>query len=397
MLEFITDFIARGLAPLPWWGYLAVALVTVHLTVTAVTLYYHRDQAHRALDLHPWLRGFFRFWVWLTTAMVCSQWVAVHRKHHAFVESEGDPHSPQILGLGHMLINGAGVYAQATQEPGIVAKYAHGTPDDRFERFCTRFPHLGVTVLAAAELLLFGAPGIAIWGLQMLAMPLLASALVNGVGHHSGYRNFETPDASTNVLPFGFLAGGEELHNNHHAFPGSAKFSVRWFEFDLGWCYIRALAAFGLAKVRRTYPRPRLAERPARIDLEAVRAVATNRLHVMRAYRREVLLPVLREELARRGHARLFRRHRRLLLRDARLLDAEALNRRERLIRRFPRLAAAWRYREGLRAIWEERATSNERVIERLRAWCQEAEESSLAGLAEFAARLRTYRATQTA
>ncbi|MGH8225810.1 MAG: fatty acid desaturase, partial [Gammaproteobacteria bacterium] len=266
MLAFIADFIARGLVPLPWWGYLAVALVTIHLTVTGVTLYYHRDQAHRALDLHPLLRYFFRCWVWLTTAMVCSQWVAVHRKHHAFVESEEDPHSPQILGLGYMLGHGAEVYARAIRKPGIVEKYARGTPDDRFERFCTRFPHLGVTVLGIAELLLFGAPGIAIWGAQMLAMPLLASALVNGLGHHSGYRNFETPDASTNVTPFGFLAGGEELHNNHHAFPSSAKFSVRRFEFDLGWCYIRALAALGLAKVRRTYPRPQLVAHPARID-----------------------------------------------------------------------------------------------------------------------------------
>ncbi|MGH8162224.1 MAG: DesA family fatty acid desaturase [Gammaproteobacteria bacterium] len=388
------EFIVHGLLPaLPWWVYLIVTAVTIHFTVVGVTLYYHRDQAHRALDLHPALRLFFRVWVWLTTAMVCSQWVAVHRKHHAFVETENDPHSPQILGLRRMLSAGAEVYSEATHEPGIVAKYAHGTPDDGFERFCTRFPHLGVTLLGIAELALFGAPGVAIWGAQMLAMPLLASSLVNGLGHHSGYRNFELPDASANVVPIGFIAGGEELHNNHHAFPSSAKFSVRPFEFDIGWCYIRALAALGLARVRRTYPHPRfVAPASSRLDIEALRAVITNRMHVLRAYRREVLLPVLREELARRSRKNHYRRDRRLLMRDAKLLDEAALTRRERLIARFPRLAAAWRYREGLRAVWEERSASNERVLERLRNWVNAAEASDLTGLAEFAARLRTYR-----
>ncbi|MGH8273279.1 MAG: DesA family fatty acid desaturase [Gammaproteobacteria bacterium] len=395
------EFISHGLLPaLPWWGYLALTFVTIHLTVVGVTVYYHRDQAHRALDLHPLLRGFFRFWVWSTTAMVVSEWVAVHRKHHAFVETENDPHSPQILGLRRMLGAGAEVYSKAVEEPGIVAKYARGTPDDRFEHFCARYKVAGVTVLGIIELALFGAPGVAIWAAQMLAMPLLASALVNGLGHHSGYRNFELPDASANVLPFGFIAGGEELHNNHHAFPSSAKFSLRPFEFDIGWCYIRALSALGLARVRRTYPRPHFspcAPSTPSLDVEALRAVVTNRMHVLRAYRREVLMPVLREELARRSRRRHFRRDRRLLMRDAKLLDEAALTRRKRLIARFPRLAAAWRYREGLRAIWEERAISNEGVLERLREWVATAEKSDLTGLAEFAARLRTYRLPQTA
>jgi stearoyl-CoA desaturase (delta-9 desaturase) len=392
------EFIAHGLLPyLPWWGYLVIAVATIHLTVVGVTLYFHRDQAHRSLDLHPVLRNFFRFWVWLTTAMAVSQWVAVHRKHHAFVETENDPHSPQILGLRRMLGAGAEEYAKAKVEPGIVAKYARGTPDDVFEHFCARFCIVGVSVLAVVELLLFGAPGVAIWGVQMLAMPLLASAVVNGVGHHSGYRNFETADASTNVVPIGFLAGGEELHNNHHAFPSSAKFSLRPFEFDIGWCYIRALVALKLARVRRTYPRPRVETNAARLDVDALRAVVTNRLHVLRAYRREVLLPVLREELSQRRRKKQFHHDRRLLLRDAKLLDEEALTRRERLIERFPRLAAAWNYREDLRAIWEERAVSNEGVLERLREWVANAETSDLTGLAEFAARLRTYRLPQTA
>lgn len=391
------EFIAHGLLPLSWWAYLIIAAVTVHATVIGVTLYYHRDQAHRSLDLHPLLRHVFRFWVWATTAMVCSQWVAIHRKHHAFVETENDPHSPQILGLRYFLGHGAEVYAEARRDPGIVAKYGRGTPDDRFEHFCARHPHVGVTVLGLVEVGLLGAPGLAIWAAQMLAMPLLASALVNGIGHHSGYRNFELPDASANVGPFGFIAGGEELHNNHHAFPSSARFSVRPFEFDVGWAYIRALAAFKLARVRRVYPRPRFSPSPSRLDVESLRAVVTNRMHVLRAYRREVLLPVLREELAHGRLGRYFRRDRRLLMRDERLLDDAALSRRERLIARFPKLQAAWHYREGLRAIWEERGHSNEKVLERFREWVSSAESSDITGLAEFAARLRTYRLSRAA
>ncbi|HEX5313712.1 MAG TPA: transposase [Gammaproteobacteria bacterium] len=386
------EFLPRGTVPLPWWGYVLVTAFTVHLTVIGVTIYYHRDQAHRALDLHPALRQFFRFWVWFTSAMVCHQWVAVHRKHHAFVEREGDPHSPQLLGLGHMLGNGARVYQLATMDPATIETYGRGTPNDWLERFYTRFPHLGVTVLLIVEIILFGLPGVAIWGIQMLNMPVLASGLINGVGHHSGYRNFDLPDASHNILPIGILAGGEELHNNHHAFPSSARFSVRRFEFDIGWMYIRVLSALGLARVRRVFPRPHLSERPARIDVDSVRAVVANRMHVLRAYRREVLIPMLRRELAERRRERQFRHMRRLLLKDSTLMDSSKLSQRERLIERYPGLAVAWRYRERLRAIWEERAASNERVRKSLSNWCQDAEASGIESLARFATRLTRYR-----
>jgi len=392
MLNTILESLAHGLLPLPWWGYLLVAAVTIHVTVIGVTLYYHRDQAHRALDLHPVLRQFFRCWVWATTAMVVHQWVAVHRKHHAFVEQEGDPHSPQLLGLKRMLLDGAQVYREATWDDDSIAAYRHGTPDDWLERHVYgRHNHLGVVTLLIVEAILFGLPGVAIWALQMLNMPVLASALINGVGHHSGYRNFDVPDASTNVTPIAFLAGGEELHNNHHAFPSSAKFSVRRFEFDIGWGYIRFLSALGLAKVRRTYPRPSFVPRASRIDLDAMRAVVTNRLHVLRAYRREVLMPLVRAEL-KRSQGGSMRRLRYLFVRDSRFLDRTALRDREHLIHRFPQLQTVWQYRENLRAIWEDRAASNERALERLRTWCHEAEQSGIKGLEEFAARLRTWR-----
>lgn len=392
MPNTILESLAHGLVPLPWWGYLMIAVVTIHVTVIGVTLYYHRDQAHRALDLHPLLRQFFRFWVWATTAMVVHQWVAVHRKHHACVEREGDPHSPQLLGLKYLLLNGAEVYRRATRDRESIAAYRHGTPEDWLEYLVYgHFPHLGVATLLLVEALLFGLPGIAIWALQMLSMPVLASALINGLGHHSGYRNFDVPDASTNVIPIALLSGGEGLHNNHHAFPGSAKFSVRRFEFDIGWVYIRIFSALGLARVRRTYPRPRFVTPASRMDLEAVRAVVTNRLHVLRAYRREVLMPLLRTELKRYG-AGSVRRLRYLLVRDSRFLDRTALRDRERLIGRLPQVQTGWKFRENLRAIWEDRAASNERALERLRAWCHEAEQSGIVGLAEFAARLRTWR-----
>ncbi len=396
MLHTILASIAHGAIALPWWGYLLIAAVSVHLTVIGVTLYYHRDQAHRALDLHPILRELFRFWVWFTTAMVVHEWVAVHRKHHAFVETEDDPHSPQVLGYHYLLGHGAEVYKRARNDSSIVENYRHGTPDDWLERqVYGRFPHLGVVVLLIVEAILFGAPGVAIWAVQMLAMPLLASALINGAGHHSGYRNFEVPDASTNVVPIGLIAGGEELHNNHHAFPSSAKFSVRRFEFDIGWAYIRVLSALRLARVRRTYPRPSFVPRATRFDLEAMRAVVTNRLHVLRAYRREVLMPLLRKEQGKMKGFSL-RRLRYVLVRDSRFLDRTALRDRQRLMERFPQVHTVWQYRENLRAIWEDRAASNERVLESLRAWCHEAEQSGIHGLEQFAARLRTWRLGST-
>lgn len=395
MLDTILPSVAHGLFTLPWWGYVLLAATSIHVTVMGVTLYYHRDQAHRALDLHPALRQFFRFWVWFTTAMVVHEWVAVHRKHHAHVETEEDPHSPQVLGYRYMLGHGAEVYKRARLDREAVASYSHGTPKDWLERrVYGGLPYLGVSTLLVLEAVLFGAPGVALWALQMLNMPVLASALINGAGHHSGYRNFDVPDASTNVIPIGLIAGGEELHNNHHAFPSSAKFSVRPFEFDIGWAYIRVLSALRLARVRRTYPRPAFAARATRFDLEAMRAVVTNRLHVLRAYRKEVLMPLLREHQQSAGFS--LRRLHYALVRDSRFLDGRTLRDRQRLMDRLPQVRTVWQYRENLRAIWEDRAASNERVLERLRAWCHEAEQSGIHGLEEFAARLRTWRLNST-
>lgn len=387
------QFIAHGLVTLPWWGYLIILAVTTHLSVVTVTLYYHRDQAHRALDLHPILRQFFRFWGWLSTGMVVREWVAVHRKHHAFVDREGDPHSPRLLGLNEILWNGAAAYGRATRDQDMIKKYSHGTPNDWLDqKLYSRYSFLGVSLLLVVEATLFGAAGVAMWALQMMNIPLLAAGVINGLGHAVGYRNFDTADASTNVSAIGIIAGGEELHNNHHAFPSSAKFSVRPYEFDVGWLYIKVLSSLRMAKVRRVYPRPQVAT-PRHIDLESVRAVFTNRMYVLREYHRGVLLPTLQHELDRyRASGYSFRALRRLFLRDATMLEEADRERRAQLLERSQKMATVWKFRERLREIWDERAASNDRLIEHLRRWCEEAEESGITALAEFSAYLASYR-----
>ena len=246
-----------GVLDLSFWGYVLAAFILVQITMMSVTLYLHRDQAHRAIDLHPALRHFFRFWIWSTSGMLTREWVAVHRKHHAFCETEDDPHSPQIYGLKKVLLEGAELYKAEAVVPDTLEKFGRGTPDDWLERnVYLRFPNAGIILTLLMNLLLFGVPGIIIFAVQMASMPVFAAGVINGLGHHSGYRNFECDDAATNVVPWGILIGGEELHNNHHAFPTSAKFSVRRWEFDIGWMYIRVLAFFGLASVRKVAPRP---------------------------------------------------------------------------------------------------------------------------------------------
>ena len=283
-----------GLLDLSFWGYVLATMVLVQITMMAVTLYLHRDQAHRALDLHPVLRHLFRFWIWCTSGMLTREWVAVHRKHHAFCETEGDPHSPRIFGLKKVLLQGAELYRTEKDNPETVEKFGRGAPDDWLERnIYLRFPFAGIILMVLTDLLLFGVPGIIIISIQMLAMPLFAAGVINGLGHHSGYRNFECDDAATNIVPWAFLIGGEELHNNHHAFPTSAKFSVRRWEFDIGWMYIRIFRALGLATVKRVAPRPLLVDEPAaQVDLNNLRAVMINRMHVLRDYTKRVTLPV---------------------------------------------------------------------------------------------------------
>lgn len=382
-----------GLLNLSLGGYALAALISVQITMMAVTLYLHRDQAHRALDLHPVLRHFFRFWVWCTSAQVTREWVAVHRKHHAFCETEGDPHSPVIFGIRKVLLEGAELYQAEKTNPETLEKFGRGTPDDWIERnLYTRFLNGGVALLILVDLLLFGIPGITIVAIQLAAMPVFAAGVINGLGHHSGYRNFECDDASTNIVPWGIFIGGEELHNNHHAFPTSAKFSVRKWEFDIGWMYICMLRPFGLVKVNRIAPRPQFREAVGRhAELDNLQAIIVNRMHVLRDYTRQVTLPVFDREKAIAAGNSALKRAKKLFVRQPMLLDDAAKIRLRELLSHHAALETVHQFRERLKVLWSGAQVSNENLLEQLQQWCVEAEASGIQALQDFSARLRSY------
>ena len=382
-----------GLLDLSFWGYVLATFIMIQITMMSVTLYLHRDQAHRALDLHPALRHFFRFWIFCTSGMLTKEWVAIHRKHHAYCETPDDPHSPVIYGIRKVLLEGAELYRAEKDNPETLEKFGRGTPDDWLEKnFYLRFPYSGVVLMVVADLLLFGVPGIIIIAIQMLSMPFFAAGVINGLGHYSGYRNFECDDAATNIVPWGVLIGGEELHNNHHAFPTSAKFSVRRWEFDIGWLYIRLFQVFGLAKVKKVAPKPVLQSPPStQIDLDNLRAIIINRMHVLRDYTKQVTLPVFRNEKAIAAGNAALRKARKLLVRQPMLLDESAKNRLSELLSDNAALETVHEFRERLRQLWSGANVSNEKLLAQLREWCAEAEASGIKVLEEFAARLRSY------
>ena len=287
----------EGLIALPWWGYIVVALTLTHITIAAVTIFLHRHQAHRALELHPSVSHFFRFWLWLTTGMVTKEWAAIHRKHHAKVETPDDPHSPIQVGIRKVMWQGAELYRQEAKNGETMEKYGHGTPDDWLERnLYMRHSAKGIALMFVINVALFGPLGITIWAIQMIWIPIFAAGIINGVGHYWGYRNYEVADASTNIVPWGILIGGEELHNNHHTFGSSAKFSSKWWEFDIGWAYINMMEALGLARVKKIPPELICDSAKQRIDIDTVKAVITARFLVMSQFAREVMRHVHREE-----------------------------------------------------------------------------------------------------
>ncbi len=386
-----------GALNLSFWGYVIVTLVMLQITMMAVTLYLHRDQAHRSLDLHPVLRHFFRFWIWCTSGMLTREWVAVHRKHHAFCETADDPHSPKIYGLKKVLLEGAELYRVEKNKPETVEKFGRGAPNDWLERnVYERVPYGGILLLIAADLLLFGVPGIIIIAVQMAAMPVFAAGVINGLGHHTGYRNFECDDAATNILPWGVFVGGEELHNNHHAFPTSAKFSVRRWEFDIGWFYICVLRALGLARVKKLAPKPVLAtEQNPSANIDNLRAIIVNRMHVLRDYSRQVTLPVLRHEWrAVAAGRKAWRVARKAFIRQPALLDDTAKRSLSSLLSDSQALKTVYEFREKLRALWSGATVSNDKLLAQLRELCAEAEASGIQALEDFAARLRSYQLT---
>ena len=386
--------ILNGLIQLPLWGYVVLTLALTHITIVSVTVFLHRHQAHRALELHPILSHFFRFWLWLTTGMITLEWVAIHRKHHAKCETEEDPHSPQTRGLSEVLWRGAELYRKESEKPETMEQYGRGTPDDWLERnLYQRYNYLGISLLLIVLFILFGPLGVTIWAMQMIWIPFWAAGVINGIGHYWGYRNFEIPNTATNILPWGVLIGGEELHNNHHAFASSAKFSVRWWEFDIGWFYIRLLSLLGLARVTKQAPRRNLAAERPQIDLEVVKALTVNRLQLMSDYSSRVLRPVFREEMhhVERRWRRLYRKAQRLARREAVLLSDADRKRLSEVLEQSGALSTVYQFKLRLHEIWEQKAATHGARLEALRQWCAQAEASNIETLREFVHMIRRY------
>jgi stearoyl-CoA desaturase (Delta-9 desaturase) len=387
-----------GLIDLPWWGYILVALALTHITIAGVTIYLHRHQAHRALDLHPIVSHFFRFWLWLTTGMVTKEWAAIHRKHHAKVETAEDPHSPQVLGIENVLWDGTSYYRKESRNADTMVKYGHGTPDDWIERnLYTRHNRYGIFVMLAIDLVLFGPLGLSIWAVQMIWIPFFAAGVINGVGHYWGYRNYEVTDASTNIVPWGIIIGGEELHNNHHTFPSSAKLSSKRWEFDIGWFYIRTMEIVGLARVKKIPPELTLDHAKQTVDLDTVKAVITARFHVMAAFARDVMHSVHREELKKvdpsdRESWALLKRARGLLVRDTALLDEPSRQRLDKVLEANTRLNTVYDMKQKLADIWQRSAATQEHLRHAIEDWCHQAEATGIQALREFSLKIRAYR-----
>jgi stearoyl-CoA desaturase (delta-9 desaturase) len=386
-----------GFLDLPWWGYVLTALALTHITIASVTIFLHRHQAHRALELHPIASHFFRFWLWLTTGIVTKEWAAIHRKHHAKCETASDPHSPQILGIKKVLLEGAELYRKEAMNHETLEKYGRGTPDDWLERnLYSGHSSLGIILMLAVDLLLFGAIGLTIWAVQMIWIPVTAAGIINGVGHYIGYRNFQPADASTNIVPWGILIGGEELHNNHHAYIGSAKLSNKWYEIDIGWVYIRSLATLGLAKVKRVAPKVRLDTAKTICDADTLHAVMANRYEVMAKYAQS-LKKTYREEIAQLklrmpdlGKIDL-KRVKHWLHVDATVLSTQEKSDLSLVMRASQKLSIAYTLRQDLIAIWQRSSATKEQMVKDLEDWCRRAETCGIEALQQFSTRLRSY------
>ncbi|MEO7241375.1 MAG: fatty acid desaturase [Variovorax sp.] len=391
------DWLGHGLWNIAWWQIALYTLATTHITIAAVTIFLHRTQTHRAMDLGPIPSHFFRFWLWLGTGMVTKEWVAIHRKHHAKCETAEDPHSPQIKGIDEVLWRGAELYRSESKNRETIQRYGHGTPDDWVERnIYSRFSWQGVGVMLILNLALFGAIGMAVWAVQMLWIPFWAAGVVNGIGHFVGYRNFEAPDASRNIVPWGLIIGGEELHNNHHTYPTAAKFSVKKHEFDIGWVYIRVLQAIGWATVKKVPPKMQLGEVQAAVTENTLEALIAHRYEVMAGYARELrrackaelqLLKSKGDDLSALKTAKAW------LHRDADKVPAAVQPSLVQARAAHPVLDKMVTMREELRQLWLNTSQSREQLAADLAAWCHRAEASGIAGLRDFSTRLRAARA----
>lgn len=381
-----------GYLDLPWWGYIVYTLVCTHITIVAVTVFLHRCQAHRALEVHPALSHFFRAWLWLTTGMSTRAWAAIHRKHHAKCETEEDPHSPQILGLKQVLFEGAELYRAEAKNEETIERYGKGTPNDWLENKVYS-PHSskGFMITLVVNVFLLGIPGLTVWAIQMAWIPFLAAGVINGIGHYFGYRNFECPDAATNIVPWGILIGGEELHNNHHTFPTSAKLSVKWWEFDIGWLYIKLFSALGLVKVKRLPPKEMSIPNKAMIDLDTLKAVINGRFQLMAQYSKNVIMPVFNQEKDKVDSLCCLSRIKTSLIRDESLVDPAGRKRLEAFLAKTQQLKIVYQFRKALQEIWQRTTATQKELLDALQDWCKQAEATGIKCLQEFVTYLRGY------
>jgi stearoyl-CoA desaturase (Delta-9 desaturase) len=396
MFDTVLDFLANGLTGASGWQILAFTLIVTHITIAAVTIYLHRCQAHRALDLHAIPSHFFRFWLWMTTGMVTKEWAAIHRKHHAKCETEEDPHSPVTRGIKKVLLEGAELYRAESKNKETMEKYGHGTPDDWIERnLYSKYSWQGVGLMLIINVALFGFLGLTVWAVQMLWIPITAAGIINGIGHYWGYRNYDCNDAATNIFPIGILIGGEELHNNHHTFGTSAKLSSKWYEFDIGWMYIRILETVKLAKVKKVAPAPKFDRQKAVADLDTLQSVIANRYDVMAKYAKS-LKKAWHDEvemLSRKANleAKSLKGARKLLQREPAKLEETQKAQLSELLAHSKALQTMHEMRVELGAIWERSHASREQLLQQLQDWCARAEASGIKALQEFSMRLRSY------
>jgi len=383
-----------GLLDFSLWEYVLATLLLTHVTIASVTIYLHRHQAHRGLDLHPAVAHFFRLWLWLTTGMTTKAWVAIHRKHHAKCETVDDPHSPQVLGIRRVLWEGAELYRAEGANEETLKRYGHGTPDDWLERVVyTPHDRFGIAIMALIDLALFGVAGISVWAVQMLWIPFFAAGVINGLGHYWGYRNYEVQDASRNIVPWGILIGGEELHNNHHTHASSAKLSSRWWEFDIGWLYIRILQALRLARVKKVATALVIDPGKSAADMDTLRAIVGGRFQVMAHYSKSVLKRVYRDEIRRADMTcrALLKSARRLLAREESLMDEHARRRLASALSISSRLKTVYHFKQRLQDLWHRSAESNDSMLRALQEWCRQAEETGIRSLQDFARLLQGY------
>ena len=373
---------------LSWWQYVLITLGMTHVTIAAVTIFLHRSQAHRALDLHPIVSHFFRFWLWMTTGMVTKAWAAIHRKHHAKCETPEDPHSPQVLGLKKVFFEGSELYRAEAKNLETLEKYGHGTPDDWLERnLYTPRSGLGIKLMLIIDVALFGPIGLTIWAVQMAWIPITAAGIINGVGHYWGYRNFKCEDASTNIVPWGIIIGGEELHNNHHAYGTSAKLSSKWYEFDIGWLYIRMMETVGLSKVRKVAPVVRWQPTKPMVDLSVLQSVITHRYDVMTRYAK-LMNKQAKLHLPQGMNVGKLREW--LHIEPAALKQEEKVE-VEKVLSKNDVLAKLYQMRLELVEVWGRSTLPKEQLVGKLQDWCQRAEASGIEALRDFSLRLKSY------